>query len=142
MQYFGSRDQKTAEYFSKLCGVTTIKKWSFTESVSRAFHNTWAATHGPGGSASTRGGGHQVSYSDSTTEDVVQRNLVYPDELMVLKDGKQLLFVENNNPILSRRVIWYQDEKLKKLAINLHTGNNGAPPLTEKPEQKAVIRTA
>ncbi len=135
LQYFGSRDQKTAEYFSKLCGVTTIKKWSFTESVSRAFRNTWAATHGPGGGASTRAGGHQVSYSDSTTEDVVQRNLVYPDELMVLKDGKQLLFVENNNPILSRRVVWHQDEKLKKLAINLHIGNNGAPPLTENPEQ-------
>lgn len=26
LQYFGSRDQKTAEYFSKLCGVTTVQK--------------------------------------------------------------------------------------------------------------------
>ena len=28
LQYFGSRDLKTAEYFSKLCGVTTIEKFS------------------------------------------------------------------------------------------------------------------
>jgi type IV secretion system protein VirD4 len=35
LQYFGSRDHKTAEYFSKLCGVSTVEKSSFGRSVAR-----------------------------------------------------------------------------------------------------------
>src|SRR3546814_286901 len=35
LQYFGSRDRMSAEYFSALCGVTTI--WNFSSAVARAF---------------------------------------------------------------------------------------------------------
>jgi type IV secretion system protein VirD4 len=101
LQYFGSRDAKTAEYFSKLCGVTTVEKVSFSRSVSRAF--------GGGGNGSS-----------SINEDTVQRPLVYPDELMVLRKEQELLLVENHNPIRGRRVKWFEDERLKKLGVNLH----------------------
>ena len=56
--------------------------------------------------------------------DVVQRNLVYPDELMVLRDNKELLFVETSNPIQARKVPWFEDEALRGLGINLR---NQAP---------------
>ena len=36
LQYFGSRDHKTAEYFSKLCGVKPLKSFPFTRAVAKA----------------------------------------------------------------------------------------------------------
>ncbi len=111
LQYFGSRDHKTAEYFSKLCGVTTIIKASITNAIARAFTST---TSQGGGSSSS-----STTSSDSTTLDVAQRNLAYPDELMVLKKNRQLILVENLNPIAGEKVIWYDDKKLGSLGISL-----------------------
>jgi type IV secretion system protein VirD4 len=110
LQYFGSRDAKTAEYFSKLCGVTTVEKTSFSRSFSRAF-----------------GGGGGGSESSSVNEDTVQRPLVYPDELMRLQKGQQLLLIENCNAIRGQRVNWFDDERLKKLGFNLHKPGNLGP---------------
>lgn len=108
IQYFGSRDQKTAEYFSKLCGVTTIEKMSVTRSIAEAIGFS--------------GGQRSDSTTDSygTTLDVVQRHLAFPDELMVLRDEKQLVFVENFNPIPARRVKWFEDDRTRALGVNLH----------------------
>ena len=111
LQYFGSRDHKTAEYFSKLCGVTTIEKFSITRAIARAI----SSSTGQSGGSSTSG----TTYSDSSTLDVAQRNLAYPDELMVLRDEKQLLLVENCNPIAGYRVIWYEEDEFKNLGISL-----------------------
>ena len=106
LQYFGSRDLMTAEYFSKLCGVTTIEKKAFSFSFSQGF-------------SYSSGNGSSSQNTESTSMDVVQRNLVYPDELMVLRDNKELLFVETSNPIQARKVPWFEDEALRALGINL-----------------------
>lgn len=120
LQYFGSRDQKTAEYFSKLCGVTTVPKFSLTRAIAEAFGRSWSSTSGGQGSgSSTRGSNSSTTYSDSATLDVVQRHLAFPDELMVLRDNKQLVMIENFNPIPAKKVVWHQDEKLKALGINI-----------------------
>ena len=111
LQYFGSRDLMTAEYFSKLCGVTTIEKKAFSFSFSQGF-------------SYSSGNGSSSQNTESTSMDVVQRNLVYPDELMVLRDNKELLFVETSNPIQARKVPWFEDEALRALGINLR---NQAP---------------
>ncbi|MEM7061104.1 MAG: type IV secretory system conjugative DNA transfer family protein, partial [Pseudomonadota bacterium] len=103
LQYFGSRDQMTAEYFSKLCGVTTVA--SIGESIANAV--TSAANGG--------------SSSNTTTRSVssAQRNLAYPDELMTLRRYQQLLLVENNNPISATKVRWFEDAELRDKGVDL-----------------------
>jgi type IV secretion system protein VirD4 len=110
LQYFGSRDQKTAEYFSKLCGVTTIEKTSISNSIARAFGSS-----SPGGGSSS-----STSHTESTNTDVAQRHLAFADELMVMRKGQQLLFVEEVNPIMAQRSNWYEHPELKALGVNLH----------------------
>ena len=127
LQYFGSRDLKTAEYFSKLCGVTTIEKTSFARSIARSF----------GFSSSNNSSSHSdnTTFTENTTEDVVQRNLAFPDELMVLRDNKQLVFVESFNPIRAHKIAWFADEKLKTLGKNIRKQDTVAPV-----PQKAIIQ--
>lgn len=107
IQYFGSRDRMSAEYFSALCGDTTV--WNFSSALSRTF-----------GSSSGKGG---LSSSDSNTESDTRaashRKLAYPDELMRLHKDKQLLFVENMNPIIAKKVPWFLDEELKHKGVSL-----------------------
>lgn len=120
LQYFGSRDHKTAEYFSKLCGVTTVEK----ESIARALGRSWSesSTSSPQGGSFTSGSGGSSTdtTSDTTTTDVVQRHLAFPDELMVLREQRELVLIENFNPIPARKVLWFEDEILKPLGVNLH----------------------
>jgi type IV secretion system protein VirD4 len=111
LQYFGSRDQKTAEYFSKLCGVTTIEKTSISNSIARVFGS------GSGGSSNS------TSHTESTSTDVAQRHLAYADELMVMRKGQQLLVVEEVNPIKARRSNWYDNPELKSLGVNTYPVN-------------------
>lgn len=115
IQYFGSRDLKTAEYFSKLCGVTTIEKFSFARSVAKAFSFTRSASSSGGSSSSSE----STTHTDSMNTDLTQRNLAFPDELMVMRDNKELVFIENFNPIPARKISWFDDEVLKKLGVNL-----------------------
>lgn len=104
LQYFGSRDQTTAGYFSKLCGVTTIEKTSISNSIARVIS----------------AGGGSNSTTESTNTDVIQRHMAFADELMVMRKGDQLLIVEEINPIRARRSNWYADPELKSLGVNLH----------------------
>lgn len=121
LQYFGSRDHKTAEYFSKLCGVTTIQKFSFTRAIARAVGwSSSSSSGGQGGGSSTSGSSSSVTNSESTTYDLVQRHLAYPDELMVLRDNKQLVFIETANPIAGKKTIWHENKLLQSLGVNLH----------------------
>jgi len=133
LQYFGSRDHKTAEYFSKLCGVTTIEKFSFTNAIARAVG--WSSSSSSSGSSS--GSSSSVTNSNSTTQDFVQRHLAFPDELMVLRDEKQLLMVENFNPIPGKKIIWYQDRQLKILGANIQRSN---PLASTNKEGASVIQ--
>jgi type IV secretion system protein VirD4 len=103
LQYFGSRDQMSAEYFSKLCGVTTLMSLSTTISN--------AVSHAAGGSSS--------SETTGTTQAEAQRSLAYPDELMTLPKGRQLLLVENMNPIAAEKITWYEHPDLAERGINL-----------------------
>ena len=107
VQYFGSTDRTTAEYFSALCGVTTV--WNISTAISRA--------------VGTSSGGGGMSSSDSTTTSdtraASQRKLAYPDELMRMHKEKQLLIIENANPIAARRIPWFLDEELKAKGVDL-----------------------
>lgn len=108
VQYFGSRDRFTAEYFSALCGETTV--WNFSSAIARTF-----------GSSSSANG---VTTSSSTTETdataAAQRKLAYADELMRMHADKQLLVIDNLNPIIAHKVRWFEDEDLKAKGVNLH----------------------
>jgi type IV secretion system protein VirD4 len=106
--YFGSPDKTSAEYFSSMCGVTTV--WNFSTAVARAF-----------GSSSGSGGGSSNSsttYTDNRAAS--QRNLAYPDELMRLKEDQQLVLIENANPILASKIKWYEHPLFMSKGINLH----------------------
>lgn len=118
LQYFGSRDHKTAEYFSKLCGVATIEKFSFNRSLSQAFGRSWSSSSGRE-TSSTRGSNTGETFADSTSLDVIQRPLVFPDELMTLRNDHQIILIEQFNPIQGQKVRWYEDACLQKLGIDL-----------------------
>ena len=133
LQYFGSRDHKTAEYFSKLCGVTTIQKFSFTQAIARAVGwSSSTSSGGQGGGSSSSGSSSNVTNSESTTYDLVQRHLAFPDELMVLRDDKQLLMVENCNPIPGKKLIWYRQHQLKALGVNLQASSSPQTTVSNK----------
>lgn len=110
IQYFGSRDQMTAEYFSKLCGVTTV--WDISTGLARAVGITR---------------GKETSHSETTTASDTasgkQRQLAYADELMRMSQDKQLLLVGNMNPIIADKKPWFKDETLKGLGVNLHAAD-------------------
>jgi len=108
IQYFGSRDRMSADYFSALCGETTV--WNFSTAISRTF----------GSSSGKDGGSSSSSITDTDTTAAAQRKLAYPDELMRLPDDKQVVFIENMNPIIATKVPWYEDDALKSKGVNLH----------------------
>lgn len=91
IQIFGTRDLHTAEYVSKMLGVTTRTVMSSS-------------------SSSGQGGG-----SSSTSFAPTQRPLVFPDELMRMDRNAQILFVENADPVLGDKIVWHEDQALKAL---------------------------
>jgi type IV secretion system protein VirD4 len=121
LQYFGSRDQKTAEYFSKLCGMQTIEKTSLSNSISRAISSA-LGSHG--------GGSDTTTTSESRSTDTIQRPLMSTDELMMMRGQKEVVLVENLNAIAGRKVPWFEDAELCKLGHNLRTAQRTrtAPP--------------
>jgi type IV secretion system protein VirD4 len=139
LQYFGSRDQKTAEYFSKLCGVTTIEKLTISHAFAQGLSWAKSIVWGEHGSSSS-------SESESTTNtksynsDYVQRHLAYPDELMVLRNERQILLVENANPIPGDKVEWFNDPRFQELGISLEAPAQAAMP-NLKPELIPVSAT-
>lgn len=114
IQYFGSRDLMTAEYFSKLCGVTTVEKKSFSQAIAKAI----SSSVGNNSSSTTR--------TETISDDIAQRSLIYPDELMVMRDDKTLVFVESYNPIPAKKITWYKDDDLKRHGVNLHARQTSA----------------
>lgn len=108
LNYFGSSDKMTAEYFSSLCGETTV--WNFSSAVSRAF-GTSSSSNGVSGSSTTT--------TETDTRAASQRKLAYPDELMRMNKGKQLVFVENMPPLVARKTPWFENKDLKAKGVNL-----------------------
>lgn len=109
LQYFGSRDQMSAEYFSKLCGVTTV--WNFSTAVARTF--------GQGS------GGSNQSTGTTDTSSAVQRQLIYADELMRMQGSKQILLIDNLNPIIGSKTPWFENPDLKDKGVNLRQSDDG-----------------
>lgn len=105
INYFGSSDKMTSEYFSSLCGEATVLNFSaaVTNAVSSAI-----------GSKST-------SESSTNTTSASQRKLAYPDELMRMKDNKQLVFIETMPPLIANKTAWFDDEELKSKGVNLQS---------------------
>lgn len=101
-QYFGSRDYETAKYAEHLTGMTTMKKRSIS------FGTSSSATTSYPSSSSTTGHSKTISYDD------VQRPLAYADEMMTLHRDLQILFVENNYPIIARKHWWFRQAKASK----------------------------
>jgi type IV secretion system protein VirD4 len=119
IQYFGSRDKMTAEYFSTLCGVTTVEVHNVSWAVGRAISIAKSFTSGGNNSSSSTSSTDGNSWTRTGGYSEQQRQLAYPDELMVLKGHQQIIFVENLDPVPAEKIVWYQDSKLSKIGVNL-----------------------
>lgn len=112
INYFGSTDYKTAEYFSNLCGEQTV--WSFSTALART----------AGSSSGAGGGTSSYSETETDTHSAAQRKLIYPDELMRLDKRSQLIFIDNVHPIRADKVSWRDDDELKDLGVDLYASDN------------------
>ncbi|MCG3267168.1 type IV secretory system conjugative DNA transfer family protein [Yoonia sp. I 8.24] len=107
--YFGSPDKTSAEYFSALCGVTTV--WNLSSALASGFsQNTNGTGNGSHGSSTT--------YTDNRA--ATQRKLAYPDELMRLPKDRQLILIENTMPIMAAKIRWFEHPITKDKGVNLH----------------------
>jgi len=107
VQYFGSPDQFTSEYFSTLCGVTTV--WDWSSATARAI-----------GVSRGKDTSHSETTTSTDTTSAKQRQLAYPDELKRLPSHLQLLLVENMNPIIAEKQPWFENPELRDLGVNLY----------------------
>ena len=88
LQAFGTTDQFTAEYLSKMAGTATV------------FHHSQSASRNRGKNASRSAG----SGASETA-----RPLITPDELRRLGRADQLVLVRGEDPVLARRIAYYAD---------------------------------
>jgi type IV secretion system protein VirD4 len=130
IQYFGSRDRMTAEYFSALCGVTTVEVHNFSWAVGKAISFAGSFGHSSSGSSSSSSTTDSSSWTRTSGASEAQRQLAYPDELMVLKNNDQIVFVENLDPIPGQKILWHKDATLKTLGVDLH-GKKVIEPLKD-----------
>lgn len=143
IQYFGSRDKMTAEYFSSLCGVTTIEVHNISWAIGKAFSFASSSSTSYGGGSSS--GSSSTSYTSSDnwgrTNGVseAQRQLAYPDELMVLRGNEQIIFIENLDPVAAEKVPWFEDENLNQLGVNLMPEAAKAALAAKKPQPAPVV---
>jgi type IV secretion system protein VirD4 len=143
IQYFGSRDKMTADYFSALCGVTTIEvhnlSWAFGKAISYA--TSFSSSSGKDGGSTSFGSSTTDSSSWTRTHgsSEAQRHLAYADELMVLKGNQQIVFVENLDPIMAEKVLWYKDLNLKAHGVDLQAAPPPNPPIQPSPAPQTVL---
>ena len=88
LQAFGTTDQFTAEYLSKMAGTATV------------FHHS---------QSSGRNRGKNTSRSVGAGASETARPLVTPDELRRLGKRDQVLLVRGEDPVLARRIAYYGD---------------------------------
>lgn len=150
IQYFGSRDEKTAEYFSTLCGVTTIEVHNFSWAVGKAlgYASSFSSSFGggSGSSSSSSSTNNSDSWTRTTGVNESQRKLAYPDELMVMKENRQVIFVENLDPIPAKKIVWYADDELREYGVNLYEPTAAfvpaVSPLVRKEPAPAVPKSS
>lgn len=105
-QYFGSRDYETAKYAEHLCGMTTMKKANFSFGRNWGTSENSTTSFGSGGGSSTQGSSR--GESETVSWDDVSRPLAYADEMMTLHRDLQLLFIENNYPIVAEKEYYFR----------------------------------
>lgn len=95
LQVFGTRDLMTAEYTSRLCGVTTIESLSEFSAERRAelFSDP-----------------HYLSKDDS----LISRSLVTPDEVMTMSPAIQLLIMSHAHPAACFKGAYFLDSRYRK----------------------------
>jgi type IV secretory pathway TraG/TraD family ATPase VirD4 len=83
------------------------------------------------------GSGHvSDSQGQSNATDTTQRPLMFADELMMMREGKQVVLVDNFNVIPAYKVPWFENPELARLGHNLHAeqrqaasaATSGTPP--------------
>ena len=117
LQYFGSRDKMTAEYFSDLCGMATVP--TLTSSISQALS--------PKGESSS---------STSHNHGETQRKLIMADELMRVASNVQLVLVENLDPIAGRKITWYGEDRFKRHGVNVREAILASRAAREPPSER------
>jgi type IV secretion system protein VirD4 len=102
MTSFGTMDNFTAEYISKMLGTTTVEQVN----VSTSF-GTSVAPMGPGTSwfESQR---TSIQRSSSTSTQVMSRPLMHPDEIRGLS-SELCIIMGRFAPIMSRRIVYHRD---------------------------------
>lgn len=100
IQVFGTNDLMTAEYISKLCGITTV------ESLSTR-------------SAELRAGLFVDPQYLSREDSLVSRHLVTPDEVTTMHPASQILILSHAHPVACFKTAYFLDQRYRK--------SNGAP---------------
>jgi type IV secretion system protein VirD4 len=103
--YLGASSIETAERISKSLGEWTQVIDEFSENTGRS----WTE----GGSR----GGPQISQGSSSSYKVNGRALLKPDEVLTLSDDFLIAFLRGMDPILARRIKWYQDTAFTPAAL-------------------------
>lgn len=94
IQIFGTRDLMTAEYVSRLCGVTTI------ESLSEA-------------SAQMRSGLFSDPNYLSRDDALTPRSLITPDEIMTMHPAAQILILPHAHPVACFKTAYFLDKRYR-----------------------------
>jgi type IV secretion system protein VirD4 len=98
VQAFGTTDQFTAEYLSKMTGTQTVFSHGATTGRSRSRGKSRSSGRSEGSSMSEHG-----------------RPLLMPDELRLMGDDEQLLLVRGQRPIRCRKLRFYEDAEFNGL---------------------------
>ncbi|WP_277765863.1 type IV secretory system conjugative DNA transfer family protein [Sphingomonas sp. HITSZ_GF] len=112
--YHGSRDNSSADYFSKLCGEATVLNFSTSTSSSSTVNSS--VSYGP---TTTTSRGASVTNGHTFSIAHAQRKLAYPDELMRLGQRMQLVLIEHHRPIMARKLPWFEDPAFCAIGRNL-----------------------
>ena len=100
VQAFGTTDQFTAEYLSKMAGTRTVFSHGATMGKSRSRGKSRSSGRSEGASTSEHG-----------------RPLVMPDELRLMDEAEQLLLVRGHRPVRCRKLRFYEDDEFSGLAM-------------------------
>jgi type IV secretion system protein VirD4 len=94
IQIFGTNDLMTAEYTSRLCGVTTVESLSERSAEKRAelFSDP-----------------HFLSREDS----LISRKLITPDEVMTMHPAAQVLILSHAHPVACFKTAYFLDQRYR-----------------------------
>lgn len=100
IQTFGVNDHETAEWLSKTIGKETVE---------------YQTTNQSSGSSRSMEGDRTVTYNQGSSQHIVGRELLQPDEIMRLKEDEQLLLLKGKHPIQARKLRYFADREFRGL---------------------------